>query len=203
MTLCWWCSHDIGNSTVKAPTNFVRARRENVKDTLPPFMNPSVNHTPIVQYDVEGFFCSFECARSHILSEKRHNYESAIQTLCHMRRVTMKEQGIETRCAALKSAPTWKTLKQFGGTLTIEEFRDSDKEWVINPHNYISNPINVIQSNRKITEPKQTWDQNKKIIKETQSTTNQLKIKRSKPKTNVPGFSDIGSTLGIKVVVKD
>ena len=120
-----------------------------------------------------------------------------------MRRVTMKENGIDVPPPVLKSAPPWKTLKQFGGSLTIEEFRDSNKEWVINPQNYISNPINVHQANRTITIPKQTWDENKKIIKETPSTTNQLKIKRSKPKASVPGFGDIGSTLGIKVVVKD
>ena len=202
MVLCWWCCHNVGKSTVKAPTNFVRARCT-PDDNIPSFMNSSTVERPCIKYDVEGFFCSFECARAHLIHEKRHNYESAVQTLCHMRRMTMKEQGVTVPPTLLKSAPSWKTLKQFGGTLTIEEFRDSDKEWVINPHNYISDPINVHQANRKIVEPKQTWDQNKQIISGTQSTTNQLKIKRSKPKASIPGFGDISSTLGIKVIVKD
>ena len=89
MILCWWCSHDIGKSTVKVPTNFIRARCEADED-IPSFMNPSTAYRPYIKHDVEGFFCSFECARAHLISERRPNYEAAVQTLCHMRRVTIE-----------------------------------------------------------------------------------------------------------------
>ena len=202
MVCCWWCKHDVGNAEIKIPTGEIYKRRKNLYDgitvesplPIPPPEDPTC-------YNVEGYFCSFECGKAYILQYKPTNFANLLHVFCHMRRMTLKEDGINPKdIIPLKKAPTWKALKEFGGSLTIEEFRDSDKEWILIPKNYMFEPVNIQVKKREITERPTTWKENKQLISEATKSNDQLKIKRTKPRTNVSGFGNIITSLGGKKI---
>ena len=69
----------------------------------------------IPYYETDGYFCSEECMASFIDRESMLNplYSKSIQLLCSL-------LGREP-----SRAPHYRTLKKFGGTLSIEKFRES------------------------------------------------------------------------------
>jgi hypothetical protein len=205
MSLCWWCCHDIGNSKIGVPTERVIRSRKPINGptfTVPMVVDPPVTEN-VEKYELEGQMCSFECARAYIIDRKDYLYENKLQRLSHMRKLAFIKKGINFKdIPKLNPAPTWKTLKQFGGTLTIEEFRSSKDEWVIEDPCYIFNPPDVTKRKKYVKE-ETTWKEKQELINNSTNSSEQLKIKRSKPRVTATGFSDISSTLGIKVIVKD
>ena len=206
MSLCWWCCHDVGNSRIGVPTERIieRPRRPYVPFFMVSITPPLPIEEEITKYELEGQFCTFECARAYIISNGNdYLCQNKLQRLNSMRRKSFKDKGIEPKdIPKFKSAPTWKTLKQFGGTITYEEFRSDDEEWVIQPTGFIFNAPNVLKRRQHIAE-KSTWKEKQELISKSTKSSEQLKIKRSKPRTTATGFGDISSTLGIKVIVKD
>ena len=203
MKLCWWCSHDVGNTQIGVPTE----RTLKHKRVAPRFMMDIAPPLPVSEnidiYELEGQFCSFECARAYIIAQKDYKYENQLQRLSHMRKHAFLKKGVEfKKIPPFKSAPSWKTLKQYGGTLDIEEFRSDTTEWVIDQPGYLHNAPTVSKRRQRIVE-KSSWKDKKELIEKASNPTEQLKIKRSKPRAPTTGFGDIGSSLGIKVVVKD
>lgn len=205
MKACWWCCHDVGNSVIGIPTERVieRARRTPSLSFMISCPPPLPVCNKITKYELEGQFCSFECARAYIIDRRDYLYMNKLQRLCHMRKKMYHDKGIEPKdIPKIKSAPSWKTLKQFGGTLTIEEFRSDTEEWVIQDPGFLIVPPDVVKRRKHITE-KTTWKEKQELIQQSTKSSEQLKIKRSKPRTTATGFGDISSTLGIKVIVKD
>ena len=219
MVYCWWCRHDVGNSIIHVPTGVIKhSRYKEVTSSRYAQLHPTeqkkvdfvVDYVKTPTFDktkdtlgVEGHFCSFECGRAYLISEHSHNYEGKLHIFSSMRRQALKANGTEYKDIPLfKSAPSWKSLQEFGGSLSIDEFRSDKEEWVVQPKNYIHNPVVTVKKHIPISK-NTSWSDKKKLITEVSKSTEQLKIKRSKPRTIVSGFSDIGSKLGIKVVVKD
>jgi len=205
MSLCWWCCHDIGNSKIGVPTERIveRPRRPYVPFFMVSITPPLPISEDITKYELEGQFCTFECARAHIIDNGDYLYANKLQRLSFMRRQSFKDKGVATKdIPRFKSAPSWKTLKQFGGTLAYEEFRTDDEDWVIQDPGFIFNAPNVMKRRQHIAE-KTTWKEKQELIHKSTKSSEQLKIKRSKPRTTATGFGDISSTLGIKVIVKE
>lgn len=203
MNCCWWCKHDIGNARIGVPT--LREYKPRLKTDS--FTLNSTRPLPIEKelkkYIYEGQFCTFECARAYLIDRHDYQYEAKIQMLSYKRREIMKEKGIAYKdIPRFKSAPSWKTLKEFGGKLTYEEFRSTEDEWIMHPDNVIINPVNITKKNRTITQDV-TWKEKQDLIHNSVKTTEQLKIKRSNPRKNVSGFGDITSKLGIKKSTKE
>ena len=203
MTCCWWCKHDVGGAVIKTPTGYLEHRRpfqqpiNSFMRTPPP---PMKEDDPAVRYGVEGFFCTFECAKSYLVTAKPHDFDTRMHTLSFLYANTLREKGLPV--VPLKKAPSWKTLKIFGGTLTYEEFRSNTDEWIITPKNIIDEPIIVRRKHQPLS-VKKTWAENKQVISDTHKPTESLKIKRTNPRKKVSGFGDVCSNLGIKVIVKD
>ena len=211
MTCCWWCKHDVGEAVISAPTGGYKTQnyRESTParyETLTPSEQEkivfvrSICTRPVcdpstMKYETEGHFCTFECARAYIIKEKTYDYERRIQNLAHLRSKAMREKGVDI--PKFISAPSWKLLDIFGGSLTYEQFRSDKEEWVVQPKNIIFDHI-VPKKKHQPLSMKKSWKENEKIIADTYQPTEQMKIKRSKPRVSVPGFGDIGNKLGLK-----
>ncbi len=70
-------------------------------------------------YLIDGLFCSFNCCYAFILSEKKNPfYRNSLMYLKKIYHDIFQEEE-----AKLLPAPSWRLLKDYGGDLTIDEFR--------------------------------------------------------------------------------
>lgn len=97
---CWWCCHTFESLPLGLPVDFV--------------------HT-LGKFRVRGVFCSFSCIMAY-KNEKKIGHDSLVKYLC------TKLTGKSVTDIKLRNAPPREALKMFGGELTIEEFRNSEKE---------------------------------------------------------------------------
>jgi hypothetical protein len=216
MTCCWWCKHDVGDAIIKVPNGMTKTTKykeattaeyermtkeeqEKVHFVRDTFKAP-VHDPRTLKYEVEGFFCTFECARAYLSVQQSHDMENRIYYLNHLRRLTLKDKDKEV--TLLKKAPSWKLLDIFGGPLTYEQFRSDKEEWILSPKNIIDSPAIGRKKHQPISQ-KRTWKETEKVIASSHQKTDQLKIKRSNPRANVSGFGDISSKLGLKKSTKD
>jgi hypothetical protein len=92
---------------------------------------PTTTIIPKNYYLTDGVFCSFNCTAAYI-NDNKHNRlynESHILLNRIYNKITSGtaagelRRGIELK--AVFPAPHWRTLKEYGGHLTIKQFRDS------------------------------------------------------------------------------
>ena len=93
---CWYCCHPFEGTVIHAPYRYDDRRRH---------------------FYTTGHFCSWECSKAYLLEDRGPHAGERQQLLALMRQHAMKKY-VPTRVA-----PKRTTLKVFGGTLTIEEFR--------------------------------------------------------------------------------
>lgn len=95
--LCWWCCHKF--------------------DTLPCFIPTNYNERQS-RFKITGNFCSWNCAKSYKLYDTpifRHGQDM------HMFSYMLRKLKLPVN---IKCAPRKECLAAFGGTLSIEEFRE-------------------------------------------------------------------------------
>ncbi len=99
---CWWCRYPITNEyqILGCPLRYI--------DEV---------------FHCEGSFCSFNCIKAYIEDKNHYNMkyrESISLTLLYYSQVFNKE----IMYSNLVTAPHWSLLKNYGGNLEIEEFRN-------------------------------------------------------------------------------
>ena len=90
-------------------------------------------------YHTDGIFCSFNCCMAYIQSpENRHNplYRYSESLLMKMYQELNGNVNLE-----IVPAPNWRMLGEFGGTLSISQFRDSFNRVAYEDHGSITIPI--------------------------------------------------------------
>lgn len=130
---CWWCRNKFSNQPIGIPIMYY-------PDTNAFELGASSNGVLIQKYfekeniilnendffDVEGIFCSFPCCKAYIKEHQfnsKYKYSQSNLTLLYAK--LYEELDLDIPCA-----PSWKILEDYGGTLTIEQFRDSvDKKY--------------------------------------------------------------------------
>ena len=96
---CWWCCHPFDG-----PPRFIPTKYDELRD----------------RYQVTGNFCSWNCAKAFILRDK--GFSNNLNTH-YFHSLVKKIHGSNYN---IKPSPCRQTLKCFGGSLTIEEFRNID-----------------------------------------------------------------------------
>ena len=98
MTLCWWCCHEFPGDAFHVPY------KHDVKRN---------------KFQTTGTFCSWGCMKSFALDR----YGTTHGGIVCMNIVTMRKQ-MTGELGRVTKAPDRYALKVFGGTLTIDEFRN-------------------------------------------------------------------------------
>ncbi len=152
-TKCWWCRHVFKSPPVQLPEDYY-------------------NET----FYCIGHFCSFNCMSSYnldlndTLSSKR---ESLMNLLYYLTYSEYKK---------ISQAPHWMTLEDYGGTLTIEKFRENSivntKEYLVLHPPLISRQMQIEESYKLNKLKEVPIDKVNKIYSEIDS---EYAIKRSKP----------------------
>lgn len=103
--LCYWCKHKCPCSPIGCPIKFTKG--------------------PKKYYTVDGIFCSFNCCASFINDNSHKSlYDNSLQLLHKMCNEYCQEDNID-----INPAPNWRLLSDFGGNLSIEEFRNNFKTY--------------------------------------------------------------------------
>ena len=119
---CWWDRHPFTSSPIGCPLRYSKKiDDENICSKISEFFKEH-NITSEVNdiFETEGTFCSFPCVQAFILDEShssRYKNSSSLLTL-----LFYKMYG---EIKSVPIAPPWKQLVDYGGHLTIEEFRST------------------------------------------------------------------------------
>ena len=99
---CWWCRHSI-------------------PITIHPLGMPIRYNKSNEYFDTEGMFCSFNCMCSYLhdnVNVSQYKDSGALIYLMYKQIFNVYPHNMN-----IKKAPSWKLLKEYGGNLSIEEFR--------------------------------------------------------------------------------
>lgn len=98
MSWCWWCCHTVPNVVLKLPYKCDYKTKK---------------------FSTCGQFCSWSCMKAFTLD--KYGVTRGGQMMCNILSMRKSMYGIVDR---IHIAPNRFSLKEFGGTLTIEDFRN-------------------------------------------------------------------------------
>lgn len=152
-TKCWWCKYSFDNIAVQLPENYY-------------------NET----FYCIGNFCSYNCCKSYNLDLNDnliYKRESLLNLIYYL------TYSIHKR---IDAAPHWLTLEDFGGNLSIKEFRENsllnNKEFILLHPPLISRQMQIEESYKFNKHKEVSIDKVNKIYSEIES---EYIIKRNKP----------------------
>lgn len=163
-THCWWCRHPFDTTPIPLPV--VYDDRTDV-------------------FKTRGTFCSWSCAKAFSISTKEADYPTYNMYLYMLFRRSVDP---ETARKGYPIAPHWSSLKIFGGSLTIEDFRTR-----CTPHrNPLSETLYELRNGHAIPVADATKEEEAKVTKDkplknldfTNLTTKKnepLRLRRNKP----------------------
>ena len=165
---CWWCCHNFDSTPLSMPFKYDERRNK---------------------FHTSGHFCSWSCIKSYAIEKYGLSRGGLI---CG--NIVMMRKKMYNQIGPVKPAPDRFKLKEFGGDMTIEEFRKNQtldkgvaKEVDKKPHEI--NIIPFVSNTKRMDE-----------IKNASSDNNALKLKRSKPlKRN---HNNLESALGLVITPK-
>lgn len=137
---CFWCRHQFNTKPIGCPTRYVSSQavktylsetskdiytiKENItvvkRHNLSECSDSRVTVNTREYYETDGVFCSFNCCKAFI-KDNKHNrlYDQSDNLL-----MKMYNNMMGTRMIIIDRARHWRMLREYGGNLTIEEFRN-------------------------------------------------------------------------------
>lgn len=163
---CFWCRHNFSTSPMGVPVKWVQSVYELRGDTgnvikkkitvqerkrIENNKNATTDSNIIVNeyYEVDGIYCSMNCIRADLDNLRGNRYKDSYILLCGMYR---KLTGIIPGAHDINKAPSWRLLKEYGGDMDIDVYRDSFTRF-----KYV-NTMNLI---RPVTQQYQKFNLNK------------------------------------------
>ena len=169
MSWCWWCCHDFKGTSLTMPLKYDDRRKT---------------------FTTSGRFCSWSCMKSYALDTKGLTQGSIV---CGNMIIMRKK--LFGKFVSIKPAPPRQSLIEFGGMMSIDEFRENNsvdteeriEEITCEPEPNIVVP--AITNNAKMYE-----------IKGAMGTNEPLRLKRAKPLKR--DQNNLESVLGLIVKSK-
>lgn len=167
---CWYCRNSFKEPPVRLPENYFKGK-----------------------FICTGNFCSYNCAMSYNidLNDEKTSIRNSLINLLYQKTYNQNE--------LIKPAPSWQVLKDYGGILSIEEFRNNLKtntEDYVYLHPPLISSVSQIskQSNYKKLSAPMTE------VEKYLSNTEDFILKRSKP-LKTSRYS-LENTMGLKIKKK-
>lgn len=167
---CWYCRNSFKEPPVRLPENYFKGK-----------------------FICTGNFCSYNCAMSYNidLNDEKTSIRNSLINLLYQKTYNQNE--------LIKPAPSWQVLKDYGGILNIEEFRNNLKtntEDYVYLHPPLISSVSQIskQSNYKKLSAPMTE------VEKYLSNTEDFTLKRSKP-LKTSRYS-LENTMGLKIKKK-
>lgn len=139
---CFWCRYNFNTNPIGCPIKFVNSfiekqytsnitkdeyyMKENITESKIVKIKDSdipikINYTKRNYFLVDGIFCSFNCIEAFI-NENNHNviYRESAFLLRSLYKTIYGESP-----PMITPAPHWRLLKDYGGTMSIQDFREA------------------------------------------------------------------------------
>lgn len=134
---CWWCCHSFEGLAIHAPYRYDDRRQH---------------------FDTLGNFCSWECAKAYLMEQGGPRAGERQMYLALMRQHAMKKY------VPTKAAPHRLLLREFGGPLTIEQFRSGlSHEQLFMP--FETHRIPTVVTSNKVPAKKQGDESGELVLK--------------------------------------
>lgn len=138
---CFWCRHSFKTRPIGCPIKFVNScveksyishitkdkyyMKENLTKTKLKKLKSDTSEIEIIPIEndyflTDGIFCSFNCILAFIKDNNHNIFYRESFSLLHC----LYESFVNKKMK-ITPAPNWRLLKQYGGNLTIDEFRNS------------------------------------------------------------------------------
>jgi len=123
---CWWCCHTFDTKPLSLPISY---------------------NDKLKKFEVYGNFCSFSCMKAYNKNDNRSNKNNRCTLITMMMNEMIEDFNISNN---ISIAPPRECLKMFGGTMTIENFRNNCTKGIV--YNAMLPPyitIKTINDNRQ------------------------------------------------------
>jgi hypothetical protein len=165
---CWWCCHSFDGTSLSMPYKYDDRRNK---------------------FYTSGHFCSWSCMKSFAIDKYGVSKGGII---CG--NMSLMRKRLFNQLGHIKPAPNRFLLKEFGGDLSIDDFRMNQTEDVTVPEKVAQEPykdviIPFVSNTKKMDE-----------IKNATSNNNALKLKRNKPLKRT--HNNLESALGLIITPK-
>lgn len=133
---CYWCRHPINTCTLGCPIDYKSSKAKrtymsqitkdfySIREDIGTFTkrpdNPEFTFEDKDYYISYGSFCSFNCIKSFIKENKKKVLFANSQQLINQ----LYLEFTNSNFSEVVPAPHWCTLREYGGNMTIEQFRD-------------------------------------------------------------------------------
>jgi hypothetical protein len=137
---CWWCRHPFDTVPVGCPLKYVPTQIEkkyyseihkenytilhNISSLTISKLNIPKDSTTGNYYETDGIFCSFNCCLSFIQDNGKNPIYVQSRTLLGKIYTELYDTP-PLPPYDIKPAPHWRLLKQYGGNMTIQDFKDN------------------------------------------------------------------------------
>lgn len=142
---CFWCKHSFTSNPIGCPIKYVNSKieksyishitkdkyymKENITNKKLKTISSLISHNENIEispvehdyYLTDGIFCSFNCAMSFIRDNSHDSFYKESYSLLY----AMYFDFVGKKPDRIVPAPHWRLLSDFGGTLSIYEFRKS------------------------------------------------------------------------------
>ena len=165
---CWWCCHEFSGEVLSMPHKYDDRRNK---------------------FYTSGNFCSWSCMKSFAID--KHGISRG-GIICG--NIIMMRKKMYNQLSGIKPAPNRFRLKEFGGDLTIEQFRENQTIDTVKPKEIekkpvVDNVIPFVSNTKKMDE-----------IKNASSNNSALKLKRNKPLKR--DYNNLESARGLIITPK-
>jgi hypothetical protein len=134
---CYWCRHHFNHHYIECPVDVSTVKKEK---SYYSFVNKNSytihepitgEHVPNEIYITDGYFCSFNCCLAFIHDNQHNVYYK--KSLVLLNQYYYKLYNVKMNVIP---APHWRLLKDYGGYMTIEEFRTCFKNISFNVYGF-------------------------------------------------------------------
>lgn len=142
---CFWCRHNFNSISIGCPIEYVSSNaiktyysevskdnyiiKENItKNKRLNFESPennfniNINIKKQEHFCTDGIFCSFNCCKAYIKDNKYNSLYNKSDTLLSK---LYTEMTGEKNSIIINPAPHWRLLQEYGGNMTIAQFREN------------------------------------------------------------------------------
>lgn len=147
---CFWDRHSFRTTTIGCPIKYVASQavknyyseisrdRYTIKENITSAKRESISDTRLDidvkdYYETDGAFCSFNCCMAYIRDNKHNPFYIDSESL--LLKIYVDMYGITLDL--IECAPHWRLLKEYGGHMTIEEFRKTFNKMEYDYHGHV------------------------------------------------------------------
>ncbi len=149
-TKCWWCKNSFDTPSVGIPEIYFKNK-----------------------FYCYGNFCSYNCALTYNIDSNDNVWKrNSLLNLLYFKTYNINRK--------IKAAPHWKLLKEYGGSITIDEFR---KNSIVNTHDFLllSPPLESRATIYEKCYTKLDTNNNNNMYQKLLDDSDELILKRNKP----------------------